>query len=438
MNNNKNKFNTTAPLLLMALLFPVTVSAQDSISETGVSLYWLWIALCAILVFFMQTGFMLLEGGMVRSKNTINVILKNFTDLGLGTIGFWTIGYGLMYGVNASGWFGTSGFMPIVTENSQSLQFLYSALFAATAATILSGAVAERFSYLPYVVGAFLVTTLVYPIFGSWAWGGHEGNYGWLKEMGFYDAAGASVVHSIGAWCALGALLVIGPRFGRYSRKGELHKISGHNMPFVAIGGFILWMGWFGFNGGVVNEDLSNLGMILVNTQFGAIGGLCGALLILAITREGYYITLLVNGALGGLVSITGGVNVLEPQAALITGLVAGFIVVLSSNALNKIGIDDVVGAIPVHGFCGAWGTLAVGLFFAGDIFNLERITIQLLGVMVAFIWGVGSGFCIFWALNKIVKIRVTTKIEQRGLDISEHKEIGYSDFMVTHARADK
>ena len=427
--------------LFATLLLPISAIAQDSSAasmSSNAMIYAVWIAICCALVLLMQAGFLMLEGGMVRSKNAINVILKNFTDIGAGTFGFWLIGYGLMFGANASGWIGTSLFAVSYNETSSTLELLYQIMFAATAATIFSGAVAERFSFIPYVIGAFLVTTFVYPIFGSWAWGGSGENLGWLHALGFHDAAGATVVHSIGGWCALGALLVIGPRFGRYSRKGEKHDIPGHNLPFVAIGGFILWFGWFGFNGGAASDDFSDLGKILLNTHLAAVGGILGSILWLSIMRRGFYMTLIVNGALGGLVSVTAGCNVFSPVTSILVAIVAGVMVVTTSDFLNRYRIDDVVGAVPVHGFCGAWGTIAVGLFFHGDMFNIDRIIAQFIGVIVAFVWGISTSFIIFWALNKVLPIRVSTKFEQRGLDITEHKEIGYNDFVVTQIKADK
>ena len=425
-------------MMFFCLSSPLAWSADQAVSVTitGETLHYIWIAICCTLVFFMQAGFLMLEGGMVRSKNTINVILKNFTDAGLGGLGYWLIGFGFMYGVNESGWLGMSNFFSQSTDTGETLNVLYQLMFAATAATIVSGAVAERFSFLPYVSGAFLVTTIIYPVFGSWAWGGTEDLPGWLRSLGFYDAAGATVVHSIGAWCALGALMIIGPRHGRYSRKGSVHEIPGHSLPYVAIGAFILWFGWFGFNGGSVKEDFSNLGLILLNTHVAAIGGICGSIFWLTITKEGFYITRIVNGALGGLVSVTAGADVIGTQYALLTGVVGGIIVVTSSNLLSKFRIDDVVGAIPVHGFCGAWGTLAVGFFYTGDMFNIERIMVQFVGVVVAFVWGVSMSYGLFWLMNKVKSVRVSTKFEQRGLDICEHKEIGYSDFMTVHVKA--
>lgn len=430
-------------LILAALiLLPSTtvIAAESTPASTGVIgiMHLAWVAICCALVLFMQAGFLMLEGGLVRSKNAINVILKNFTDIGLGTLGFWLVGYGLMFGANQSGWIGLSNFMPDPGNADSSLNLLYQMMFAATAATIMSGSVAERFSFLPYITGAFLVTSIIYPIFGSWAWGGSGENLGWLRELGFHDMAGGTVVHSIGGWAALGAIILVGARSGRYSRKGEAHTIPGHNLPYVAIGGFILWFGWFGFNGGAAADDFSNLGQILLNTHMGAIGGICGTILWLTITRKGFVMAMIVNGALGGLVSVTAGADAMSTLTAISVGFIGGIIVVTSSNLLANFKIDDVVGAVPVHAFCGAWGTLAVGLFFQGDMFNVERIIPQLVGIVAAIVWGLGGSLAIFWGLNKVHVIRVSTRVEQRGLDISEHKEIGYNDFMTTHVRADK
>ncbi len=415
-----------------------SVAAEQASAVIGIEpVRLIWLSICCALVLFMQVGFLMLEGGLVRSKNTVNVILKNFTDIGLGTLGYWAIGFGLMYGINQTGLLGLSHFFYSPSNTSDTLDLLYNMMFAATAATIMSGAVAERFRFFPYVIGALFLTAIIYPVYGAWAWGGEGNQLGWLRALGFHDMAGSSVVHSIGGWAALGALILIGPRSGRFSRKGDAHTIAGHNLPYVAIGGFFLWFGWFGFNGGAVNTDLSNLGQILLNTHMGSIGGICGALFWLWINKRGFLMTSLVNGALGGLVSVTAGADVFGVGTSLLVGVLGGIVVVVSSNVLASFKIDDVVGAIPVHGFCGAWGTLAVGFFYQGDFFNIERIFVQLIGVVVGLVWGLGSSLLLFWSLSKVSSIRVNTREEQRGLDISEHKEIGYSDFMTTHARAD-
>lgn len=425
-------------ILVFGLLFSSqNIAAEQTISVNTDAVRLIWLGMCCALVLFMQVGFLMVEGGLVRSKNAVNVILKNFTDVGLGTVGYWMVGFGFMYGINQTGLLGLSSFFYSPTGTFETIDLLYNMVFAATAATIMSGAVAERFRFFPYVIGALFVTSIIYPIYGAWVWGGEGTQLGWLRELGFHDMAGASVVHSIGGWAALGALILIGPRRGRFSRKGDVHTIAGHNLPYVAVGGFFLWFGWFGFNGGAANDDLSNLGQILLNTHMGSIGGICGALFWLWINKRGFLMTSLVNGALGGLVSVTAGADVFGVGTSLLVGTLGGIVVVVSSNVLASFKIDDVVGAIPVHGFCGAWGTLAVGFFYQGDFFNIERIFVQLVGVVVALVWGLGSSLLLFWALSKVSPIRVNTREEQRGLDISEHKEIGYSDFMTTHARAD-
>ena len=423
---------------ILLCVMPISVSAQEVSSEELYSMgHTIWIAVCCILVFIMQLGFLFVESGMVRSKNTVNVIMKNFTDIGFGVLGFWIFGYGLMFGLNESGWIGTSDFLPNFDSNKDNMNLVYQMMFAATAATIVSGAVAERFKFTHYLAGAFLLTTIIYPIFGSWVWGGTEENPGWLASLGFYDSAGGTVVHGIGAWTALGALLVLGPRHGRYSRKGALHEIPGHNLPYISVGGFLLWFGWFGFNGGSVNEDFSNLGQILLVTHMGAIGGICGAIFWMLATRQKVKMTHTVNGALAGLVSITAGVDVLSVSSGLITAVIGGIILVASTNFLHRWKIDDVVGAIPVHGFCGAWGTFAVGLFYQGDMFNVERIAAQSIGVIVAFIWAVSLSLALYWGLNRLTNgLRVNTKFEQRGLDLSEHHEVGYGEFMNTPINA--
>jgi len=423
-------------LLLSCLLLPVCVQAQEA-SGAGDGLFTLWIGLCSALVLIMQSGFLLLEGGLVRSKNAINVILKNLTDIGIGTVGYWILGFGLMFGANSTGWFGASGFMPSPAGSEDSVNLLYQFMFAATAATIISGSLAERVSFMPYIFGALFVTSFIYPIFGSWAWGGEGDQLGWLNALGFHDMAGGAVVHAIGGWCALGALIVVGPRTGRYSRKGEVNRIPGHSLPYVALGGFVLWFGWFGFNGGSAARDFSNLGQILLNTHFGAIGGICGAILTLTLLRRGFLMTHIVNGMLGGLVSVTAGADVMSTGSALIVGVFAGVLVVVSRNVLHNFKVDDVVGAVSVHGFCGSWGVLAVALFYQGDAMNVERIITQIVGVSAAFVWAFTMSFLTFWALSKVVALRVSTRVEQRGLDISEHKEIGYNDFMTNPARSD-
>lgn len=393
-----------------------------------------WLAAASAMVFFMQAGFALLESGMTRSKNAINVIMKNYLDVCLGSIVFWAVGFGLMFGINKSGFIGTSGFFLHDAATWDYSYLLFQTMFAATAATIASGAMAERSRFGSYLVGSVVVTGLIYPVFGSWAWGSFYEGKGWLAELGFIDFAGSTVVHSVGGWCALAAILVLGPRLGRFDEKGRPRDIPGHNLSYVALGGFILWFGWFGFNGGsTVSADVK-IGLINLNTQLAACAGASSALLLAAILQQPVLITNVVNGSIAGLVGITAGCATMEPIFAILTGFTAGIVAILGAEALLKYGIDDVVGAVSVHGFGGAWGTLCAGMFYNGDLFNAERIAVQLLGIAVCFIWAFGAGIAVYLLINFTVGLRAGTMHEQRGLDFSEHSEIGYPEFMSNSA----
>jgi Amt family ammonium transporter len=406
----------------------VAMAAEEAATRS--TLHLAWLGMCAMLVFFMQAGFALVESGVARAKNAVNVVMKNFTDTGTSTLGYWLAGYGLMFGASYAGWVGISNFAPTPADGAQAMQIVYQMMFAATASTIMSGAVAERMRFGAYVLAAIVTSVVIYPIFGAWAWGGHGESLGWLRDLGFVDAAGSTVVHSIGGWSALAAVLVLGPRMGRFSRKGESRDIPGHNLPMFALGAFILWFGWNGFNGGSAKEDFSDLGLILLNTNLGGAAGMVGAMLTMVFTRTPLLLTNSVNGALGGLVSVTAGCTVMDPAFAMLTGLIAGALVILGGRLLDSARIDDVVGAIPVHAFCGVWGTLAAGLFYAGDLFSLERLTVQFIGIVAAFIWSFGTSWTVFKLIDITMGLRASTMHEQRGLDISEHYEVGYSDFV--------
>lgn len=388
-----------------------------------------WVAISAALVFFMQAGFALLEGGMARAKNSVNVIMKNYADLCFGVVAFWAIGYGLMFGSNPSGWFGTDHFFQATLSGRDATFFIFQIMFAATAATIVSGAVAERMRFWPYVIASMLITGVIYAGFGSWVWGSWVDGKGWLANLGFIDFAGSTVVHSVGAWCALAGILVVGPRLGRYSSSGEVRDIPGHNLPMVALGGFILWLGWFGFNGGSTLGITDGLGMILINTHVSGACGFIGALLYMQLAGKPVLMSTAVNGAIGGLVAITAGCATMTIPFAILTGLAGGALVCLGMQLMNSLRLDDVVGAVSVHGFCGAWGTLATGLFFAGDLFNPERIATQVVGIVIAFLWTFPLAYAVFWILDKTIGLRAESLHEQRGLDFTEHAEIGYPEF---------
>ncbi|MDX5152042.1 MAG: ammonium transporter [Acidiferrobacterales bacterium] len=428
MKRTINVFVTSAVTLILLLLAP-SVFAADELKTIQISMDMVWVITAGALVFFMQAGFAFVESGMARSKNAVNVIMKNYTDVCFGTLIFWLFGYGLMFGANESGWIGTDHFM-LHSATSQELGFLFfQTMFAATAATIASGAVAERTRYWPYIIGSMVITGVIYAVYGSWAWGSHYDGTGWLAEMGFIDFAGSTVVHSVGGWAALAGIIVVGPRLGKYGPHGEVRTIPGHNLSSVALGGFILWLGWFGFNAGSTVAADVEIGPIAMNTHLAAAAGAAGAVIMMALSYGRVYMTTAVNGSLGGLVGITAGCATMQPGYAVVTGIVAGMIVVVGNQLLDRFKLDDVVGAVPVHGLAGAWGTLAAGMFKTGDLFNPDQIVIQLIGIAAAFLWAFPTSLLTYWILDGIMGMRADSQHEQRGLDFTEHHEIGYPEF---------
>lgn len=415
-----------APALALALISPAALAASD-ISRAAVDT--IWLATSAGLVFFMQAGFALLEGGMARSKNAVNVLMKNYMDACVGGLIFWLIGFGLMFGYNPSGWLGTSHFAPDRATDWDWTFLFFQMMFAATSTTIASGAMAERIHFNAYLIGACVISGLIYPVFGSWAWGGYGGGEGWLKAMGFVDFAGSTVVHSIGGWCALAGIIVLGPRLGRFGPNGESRSIPGHNLSLVVLGGFILWFGWVGFNGGSTLAADVGIGKILVNTHLGACAGAVGAALFSVMLGRPVLLTGTVNASIGGLVAITAGCASMEPGHAVLTGAIAGVITTMGPALIAKMRWDDVVDAVSVHAFCGVWGTLAAGLFYSGDLFNPRRIAVQAIGVLAAFVWGFGAALLSYLLIARTIGIRSDTLHEQRGLDFTEHAEIGYPEF---------
>jgi Amt family ammonium transporter len=418
-------FSSKTRMLLCCLLLtsPVVYGA-----ETGVSmavLNTLWVLIAGSMVFLMQAGFAFLESGMARTKNTVNVMMKNYMDLCVGSLLFWLVGYGLMFGDSPTGWLGTSLFGLAKAPDWDFNLLFFQMMFAATAATIVSGAMAERTNYMAYLIGTCGITAIIYPIFGGWAWNDH----GWLKQMGFIDFAGSTVVHSVGGWCSLAAVLLLGPRLGKFGPKGEVRDLPGHNLGYIAIGGFLLWFGWFGFNGGSTLAAGTNLGHILLNTHLAGAAGAVGALLVSYAMRKPALLGNAVNGSVAGLVSVTAGCASMALPFAVLTGLIGGAISVLGVKLLEKMRLDDVVGAIAVHGFCGAWGTLAAGLFLINNMFDPVQIMVQLIGIGVAFLWVFSSAYSMYWLIAKTVGLRVSALHEQRGLDITEHGEIGYPEF---------
>lgn len=393
----------------------------------------LWTVLAAFLVFFMQAGFALVETGFTRAKNACNIIMKNLMDFSIGSLSFWLVGFGLMFGATSTGWFGTNGFFFDATNadaqavgNTESFGWaflIFQTVFCATAATIVSGAMAERTKFSAYLLYSVGITVIVYPIFGSWAWGSLWAGSGWLEGMDFYDFAGSTVVHSIGGWCALAGAIVIGPRLGKYKKDGKVMPIPGHNIPLAALGVFILWLGWFGFNAGSttsITGSGASFTYIAVTTNLAAAAGSIGALIASWIKFKKPDTSFALNGALAGLVSITAGCDALTPAYAALAGFLGGILVVFSVLFFDKIKIDDPVGAISVHGVCGVWGTLAVGLFSANPLLP------QIIGVGAAFAWAFPVSFVIFYVIKVTVGLRVTEEEEMAGLDITEHGMLAY------------
>ena len=406
-----------------------------------VSLDIVWVLFATVLVFLMQAGFALLESGAARAKNSINIIMKNVMDMSLGSLAFWLVGFGLMFGTNESGWLGTDNFAlsEIATDGTGYFDFsffIFQTVFAATAATIISGAVAERTKFTAYMIYAVAVTAFIYPIFGSWVWGG-----GWLNDVGpgFIDFAGSTVVHSVGGWAALAGAIVVGPRIGKYV-SGKPVRIPGHSVTLMALGVFVLWFGWFGFNAGsTVSGNDGSIAVIFITTNLAAAAGAVGAMFLSYVIWKRFDVYMTLNGVIAGLVAITAGCANMGPGMALITGLIGGFVVVGASVLLESVlKIDDPVGAIAAHGFTGAWGTLAVGLFAQEDFGGVNglffgggigQLGAQAVGVVAAFIFVFATSFAVFKIIDLTIGMRVSKEEEETGLDVIEHSASGYPDF---------
>lgn len=419
------------PVICCLFFLPLPAYCEEL--EPAQQLDTVWVVMASALVFLMQAGFAFLESGMARAKNTVNVIMKNYMDACYGSLIFWLVGFGIMFGSNPSGWFGVDHFMPDTLGHWDYTQLLFQMMFAATATTIASGAMAERTHYTGYLVGACIITGFIYPVFGSWAWGGLFGTTGWLKAMGFVDFAGSTVVHSVGGWCALAGIIVVGPRLGRFGTHGETRPIPGHNLTLVSLGAFILWFGWFGFNGGSTLKGDVTIGKIMLNTHLAACAGAVGVATLLLLLRKPVLLTAVLNGSIGGLVAITAGCATMEVPWAILTGLVAGMLTLLGSSVLQALRLDDVVDAVSVHGICGAWGTLAAGLFFAGDLFNPDKVLVQVIGIIAAFFWAFLAALLMYGLIRLVFGLRSDALHEQRGLDFTEHAELGYPEFQQVH-----
>lgn len=445
----------TATILLVLLLTAASAFAnEETTASNAKALDTVWMLIAAFLVFFMQAGFAMVETGFTRAKNACNIIMKNLMDFSVGSIAYWAIGFGIMFGADKAGLFGSNGFFlsagdPGTSEGLWQIAFwMFQVVFAATAATIVSGAMAERTKFSGYLAYSAVVSVLIYPVVGHWIWGG-----GWLSRLGMVDFAGSTVVHSVGGWAGLMGAIVLGPRVGKYLNNGNGRKkvskaIPGHNIPLAALGVFILWFGWFGFNPGSTTSGTNlSIATIAVTTNLAAAAGSIGAMFTAWIRFRKPDASMSLNGALAGLVAITAPCAAVSPASAVIIGLLAGLIVVLAVEFFDKVlHIDDPVGAVSVHAICGLFGTLSVGLFaqakyasaaglgkinglFFGGGFRL--LGVQALGALSVFAWVGVTAFAMFVIIKKTIGLRVPREEELRGLDIEEHGMEAYSGFQI-------
>ncbi len=423
--------------VLSAVLGVGSIFAQElTMADVSAAFDMIWLVVAAALVFFMQAGFAMVETGLTRAKNAGNIIMKNLMDFSVGAIAYWAVGWALMYGESSGGFIGTSQFFLAGAESATYRDWFFQVVFAATAATIVSGAMAERTKFSGYLLYSVFISGIIYPISGHWIWNG-----GWLSNLGFHDFAGSTVVHSVGAWAAMVGAILLGARRGKYVKvngKVTVKAIPGHNMPLAALGVFILWFGWYGFNAGsTLSGTDSDIAFVATTTTLAAGAGAIAAMFTSWIWFKKPDPSFSLNGALAGLVGITAGTWVISPGMSIVVGLIAGVIVVLSVEFFDKVlHIDDPVGAISVHGICGVWGTLAVGLF--GDLEKIGsgltrggQIGVQALGIVAVFAWTVVTALILFGILKAAKVLRVDEKEEMQGLDISEHGSESYSGFQI-------
>jgi Amt family ammonium transporter len=428
----KKTFMTLFVLLCCA---GAAFAQEEGISAEMFTVNNLWVMVATFLVFTMHLGFATLEAGLTRSKNTVNILFKNTAIIAIGFLTYAFVGFNIMY-PDAFAWAGVFGFdgFGIGTDAAGITkayndgytywtEFMFQAVFAATAATIVSGAVAERIKLSSFLIFSTIYVGLIYPLVGSWKWGG-----GWLHEAGFYDFAGSTLVHSVGGWAALAGAILLGPRFGKYVN-GNIRPIMGHNLPLVTIGVFLLWLGWFGFNGGsVLSADPGLVSYVFTTTSLAGSAGVVGAMLTSWIVQKKPDLTMVLNGCLAGLVGITAGADTVGIMAAVIIGAISGLLVVFAVTGIDKLKIDDPVGAISVHLVCGIWGTLAVGIFSTNADHSFGA---QLLGVLAAGVTCFAAAFLIFFVIKQIAGIRVSESEELQGLDIGEHGMEAYSGFQI-------
>ena len=433
-------------LLLTLFQDAPATEAAKVLEQVNGDMGMLWMLIAGILVFLMQAGFTLVESGMTRSKNAVNIAMKNLLDICVGSITFWLVGYSLMYGDTSNGWFFWSGLF-----QGEGADLFFQTMFAATTATIVSGAIAGRTKYTTYIIFSLIMTAIIYPISGGWEWNG-----GWLNDTEgimpaeFIDFAGSSIVHSVGGWAALVAAFMVGPRIGKYV-DGKVFPIPGHNQILATLGVFILWFGWFGFNGGSQlawgGDDATGASTVVLITNLAAAAGGLGALITTWIWYGKPNLGQTLNGCLAGLVSITAGCGNMTAGGAVLAGLIGGILVVFSIEFIEKkLKIDDAIGAASVHGVAGAWGTLVIGLWGVdGDtgigLFNgggAAQLGAQAIGVLAYAIWAVALSFIVVAILKATMGLRVTKEVEIEGLDISEHGSIAYPGKRIREFEDDK
>lgn len=443
----------TGTLLLRTLVFAQDPTGASTLADNpGAPIDYVWVLVCGFLVMFMQGGFAMVETGFCRAKNATNLMAKNLMDFAIGSLSFFVIGYAIMKGTDRFGLFGTGSLFlhGEMYDVGKYLDFFWQLVFCATAATIVSGAVAERLKFKAYFVYSIFVSALIYPIYGHWVWGG-----GWLSKLpfglGHLDFAGSGVVHTVGGFVGLAGAIALGPRFGKFGKDGKPKAIPGHSITLAALGTFILWFGWFGFNpGSTFSAHHLRIAVVAVNTNLAAAAGAFAAILTVFAKTKKWDVGMALNGALAGLVAITAPCAWVEAWAAVVIGLIAGILVVLSVFTFEGMGVDDPVGAVSVHGINGVWGLLSVGLFADGTYGNystdapfvtglfygggIGQFIAQVIGALVCAGWAFVLGFIVFKVMDLIFGIRVSPVEELSGLDIKEHGTPAYPNFYVMNS----